>query len=584
MSKPYNIDDKRFLWKWTLLVTFVSSSLCENFQLIILHNNDMHGRFEQENGWGGFARTAEYIITKRAEALEGKIPPVLFLNAGDIFTGTIWFSVHRWKIAAAFIRTLNPEVMSLGNHEFDDKIENLCAYVKHCGSPIVCANCNFTLEPEAEKVVLPSYVLNVMGKKIGIIGYLTPDTKLAADTGRTIFEPEVDGIRREALRLKKDGISILIALGHSGWDMDIEIAESIPEIDVVVGGHTNTFLWHKAPSTAPSEEVPVSHYPTMIERDGAPACPVVQAYAYTKYIGHLSLTFNEEGELLEAVTNESYVVFLNESYPQNTRVLRLLKQFRPEVEYLRKSIVGKTEVNLDIDLCRREECNIANMVLDAFIDYKALHYNGTEGWTDCPIAILNGGAVRTSIPAGFITQGDLYTTMPFFQKLISFSIYGHQIKKTLEAGVRAEHLKEEGEFIQVSGIHYSYDRLRPIGHRVSHIRIRCGNCEYPIYEPMKFNKLYRLITNTFLANGGDGHSSLKNRLNSVIEDGFDTEVVEKYLEFNEVVRPEIESRIFYKQSSLRTGHPSGHQMMTPFVILILYLNTVVLFLYLCVNL
>lgn len=55
---------------------------------------------------------------------------------------------------------------------------------------------------------------------------------------------EVEGVRKEAERLKKEGVNILIAVGHAGYRKDMEMAEQVPDIDVVVGGHTNTFLWN----------------------------------------------------------------------------------------------------------------------------------------------------------------------------------------------------------------------------------------------------------------------------------------------------------------------------------------------------
>ncbi|GJQ76955.1 hypothetical protein Trydic_g15151 [Trypoxylus dichotomus] len=527
------------IWKWTLFATLLSSSLSENFRLIILHNHDMHSRFpKQKGGWGGFPRTAHYINERRKEAAEDKSPPVIYLNAGDTFTGSIWFSVHRWVIAAAFMKALRPDVLSLGNHEYDDGIDDMCNFVRYCGSPVVCANCNFSREPEAYKLVKPSHILTVKDRRIGIIGYLTTETRLEARPGETVFEDEVESVQKEAQRLTKEGIDIIIALGHAGFDIDREIAHKVPEVDVVVGGHTNTFLWHANFSTVPSSEKPEGHYPTMIERPGKPPCPVVQAYAYTKYIGHLSLVFDENGNLIHSDGEDSYVVFLNKSFKEDPKVVRLLNQFRPQIDLMSKNVIGETDVDLHADLCRKEECALANMVTDAFIDYKASLYNETKGWTDTPIAILNGGALRMDILQGPITQSDIFTTLPFFQKLVSFEIYGHQIKKTLETGVRRELSKVEGEFIQVSGIHYTFDRHRPVGHRVINIMMRCAECDCPMYEPIDYSKLYRIITIIFLANGGDGHSTLKNRINSEIEIAYDTDVVHKYLDYNDNVRPE----------------------------------------------
>ena len=110
------------------------------------------------------------------------------------------------------------------------------------------------------------------------------------------FLPEVKALREQAAKLKSEGVNIVIALGHSGFEMDKKIAAEVPGIDVVVGGHTNTFLYTGEP---PSSEQPEGPYPMMVKQEATgKMVPVVQAYAYTKYLGILRLQFDDEGELL----------------------------------------------------------------------------------------------------------------------------------------------------------------------------------------------------------------------------------------------------------------------------------------------
>jgi len=88
----------------------------------------------------------------------------------------------------------------------------------------------------------------------------------------------------EAKKLKAQGIKIIIALGHSGYLKDLEIAKNCPEVDIVIGGHTNTFLYTGAQPDAEHIDGP---YPTMVKQNSGKEVPVVQAYAYTKYLGKL---------------------------------------------------------------------------------------------------------------------------------------------------------------------------------------------------------------------------------------------------------------------------------------------------------
>lgn len=88
----------------------------------------------------------------------------------------------------------------------------------------------------------------------------------------------------EAKKLKAQGIKIIIALGHSGYAKDQEIAEKCPDVDIVIGGHTNTFLYSGPQPDVDHIDGP---YPTIVKQKSGKEVPVVQAYAYTKYLGKL---------------------------------------------------------------------------------------------------------------------------------------------------------------------------------------------------------------------------------------------------------------------------------------------------------
>ena len=117
-------------------------------------------------------------------------------------------------------------------------------------------------------------------------------------------------------------MNIIIAVGHSGFKKDKEIAKQVPLVDVVVGGHSNTFLYSGTP---PSNDKPSGEYPTIIEQTSGKKVPVVQAYAYTKYLGHLDLTFDENGNLIHWSGNP---ILLNQSYPKGNEYPILKKSHK----------------------------------------------------------------------------------------------------------------------------------------------------------------------------------------------------------------------------------------------------------------
>lgn len=247
--------------------------------------------------------------------------PVAFLGAGDFFQGSILYSEYKYSVVNDFVFRMGYDVITLGNHEFDDGVDGLVPFVqaaKEHSVSVVCTNLDISGEPKFKGLVEASivkYYRDDTGKNVsvGFVGYVTPTTTYLSNPGKTvIFNDEIKSLKKEVAKLKSQGIKIIIAIGHSGYQKDLEVAAEIPDIDVVVGGHTNTFLW---PGTIhpdappPSIEKPVDRYPTVVSH-GKSKTLVVQAYAYMKYLGKLDVTFNSEG-LIESYEGEPILMGRN---------------------------------------------------------------------------------------------------------------------------------------------------------------------------------------------------------------------------------------------------------------------------------
>ena len=135
--------------------------------------------------------------------------------------------------------------------------------------------------------------------------------------------------------MKRNGVKIFIALGHSGFEVDKRIAQAVPLIDVVVGGHTNTFLYN---GDATSIEKPKGSYPHhIIQPRSQKMVPVVQAYAYTKYLGDLQLVFNKFGELqIPSSGIGGNPILLDQSMPEDQSVLKALEPYKKKIDALSK--------------------------------------------------------------------------------------------------------------------------------------------------------------------------------------------------------------------------------------------------------
>ncbi|XP_060657702.1 protein 5NUC-like [Drosophila nasuta] len=535
-------------------------------EFIILHNNDMHARFEQtsRNGgvcsrydtskdkcFGGIARVAHEVRRHREEAKNGGTP-VLYLNAGDTYSGTAWFTLFRENITSAFLNKLQPDAMSLGNHEFDETIQSVVPFLNALSFPVLVSNMDMTNEPEllATNKLSNSTVLNVNGVKVGIIGYLTNQTKDDAHIN-VEFKDEVESINTEATKLKDKGINIIIALGHSGYQKDLEIARDCPEVDIVIGGHSHTFLDSSQPVADIADTNPEAvrgPYPTTVTQSSGKKVPVVQAYAYTKYLGKLKVQFDGDGNL---VSFDGSPILLNASIAQEQDVLDLLDAYRPAIAAIGERIIGFTKVDLEGGkVCRQRECNLGNLITDSMVYARVLENKGGDYWTDAAVALMGGGGIRGPIDKnaeGSITLRDIMDVLPFTNRLVLTRISGQTLRNALERAATLWSTDASGGFLQLSGIHVEYDFERGSGQRVVSASVLCAQCRIPSYSALNETDFYNIITTDFVLSGGDGFELLEkeNPHTEVLHKG-DIEALQQYLQRAPIVFPHLEERIVFK--------------------------------------
>jgi 2',3'-cyclic-nucleotide 2'-phosphodiesterase (5'-nucleotidase family) len=226
-------------------------------------------------------------------------------------------------------------------------------------------------------------------------------------------------------------------------------------------------------------------------------------------------------------------------------------------------VIGKSKVDLDGD-CRTRECNLGNLITDAAVYFFAQR-NIDDGWTDAPIALLNGGSIRAGIPAldkkGILKKEDIFNVWPFGNKLTRLNVNGTQLRLALEKSV--EHYDQtgvikRGGFLQYSGIQVVYDLNRPPMARVTSAWVRCGRCRIPEFLPLFENENYTIITSDYLSRGGDGYYMLTPSPEITIPTGVDElHIFEFFVSKFGPVFPAVERRIVFESfvtmsSSYRT--------------------------------
>ncbi len=498
-----------------------------DYTLTILHTNDFHARFEPiskyDSGcsedsnaegkcFGGSARLVTALADARARTNNS-----ILVDGGDQFQGTLFYTYYKGKLAAEMMNKLGYDAMTVGNHEFDDGPEVLRGFMDAVDFPVLMSNADFSGEELLAGKLLKSTVIERGGEKIGLIGLTPQDTdELASPGPNIIFTDPSQAVQGEVDKLTEMGVNKIIVLSHSGYGVDQKVAANTTGVDVIVGGHSNTYL----SNTSDRAEGP---YPTMVGNTA-----IVSAYAYGKFLGELNVTFNDAGEIVEA-TGEPMIMDAAVAEDEATKA-RIAEAAAP-LDEIRNRVVAEAAEAIDGERgsCRAAECTMGNLIADAMLD--RVKDQGVQ------IAIQNGGGIRASIDAGEVTMGEVLTVLPFQNTLSTFQVTGETIVAALENGV-SQHEEGAGRFPQVAGMSYAFDVSKEAGSRVSDVMV--GG------EPIDMGKIYSVVSNNYVRNGGDGYKMFRDAQNAYDFGPDLADVTAEYLAAKGPFKPYLDGRITAK--------------------------------------
>lgn len=214
--------------------------------LTILHVNDTHSHVEPDRSGrnkdqGGVIERA--VMLDSIRKAEGK-HNVLLLHAGDFSQGTSYFPVMNGDIEVDIINAMKYDCVTIGNHEFDNDMEELGRRLKNMKCKVVCANYDFQGELPG-KYIKPYTIIKKAGRKIGIVGMLCDvNSVVAAPIAKKIKHlDDAETLNKWAKFLKEEKkCDLVICLSHLGFDVDMRLVPQIRNVDVFVGGHSHTFL------------------------------------------------------------------------------------------------------------------------------------------------------------------------------------------------------------------------------------------------------------------------------------------------------------------------------------------------------
>jgi 2',3'-cyclic-nucleotide 2'-phosphodiesterase (5'-nucleotidase family) len=504
----------------------------KNYTLNLMHTNDTHANLDN------VAKKMTAIKSVRAEK-----PDALLLDAGDVFSGTLYFNEYKGLADLEFMELAGYDAMTFGNHEFDMGTEVLANFVKEANFPFVSANVNFAQDANLQSnfndsitasaaggQIYNGFIKEVNGEKIGIFGLTTAETKTISSPGKdVVFEDYIAEAQKTVDALKAQGVNKIVALSHLGyddsitWDNDLQLAAAVEGIDVIVGGHSHSKL------DAP-----------FIETTGDEDTVIVQANEYNKFLGTLDVTFDAEGKVIAPETKGSLLDITK--FADDAATANILNtKYKPAIDAKKATVVGTAAVELvgGNPPARVAETNLGNFIADGMLA-KAKTIN-----PDTAIALQNGGGVRVTLPAGNITLADVFKVLPFGNSLAIMDLKGSEIKEALEHGVKTAPATANGAFLQVAGMKFTYDATKPVGEKVQSILVKGQD---GTYTALDLTKNYPVATNIFTAKGGDGFTMFAKAYaeGRVSEPGFvDWEMFVDHIaaQPNKAVNAQVEGRI-----------------------------------------
>lgn len=463
----------------TLLVTVVvlvlaATAAAQSAQtlLTILYTSEHHGNLlpfdtPTAKGVGGMAARATIIVQVRRAA-----PNVLVLDSGDILIGTTISSVFRGEPDVLAMNLMGYDAVAVGNHEFDYGLDHFARLQRLATFPFISTSLR---APGRE--IAPIFVIKRVGGLRALIfsgiDELTFPDSIHPNVVRDLEYFDAVSSAKGLVRGIGRTVDLIVALTHMRTDQDLALAGEVPQINVIIGGHTEGFDGMLTAAGGRPVEA-LENPPTIF----------VKTQRMGATVGRLDLLI-EGGRVRRAAARNLPVT---SEVPPDPQVAALVKEYAGRLAARFAEVIGRATALLDgeRDNVRTRETNLGNLIADVMREFAR---------TD--VAIMNGGGVRGSISEGQITLGDAFRVLAFDNTLVTLQLTGAQLREALENGV-SQVEQGGGRFPQVSGMSFTFERARPVRQRV--VDVRVGG------QPLDPARVYSLSTNDFMAGGGDGYA------------------------------------------------------------------------------
>ncbi|KAF1970021.1 5`-nucleotidase protein-like protein [Bimuria novae-zelandiae CBS 107.79] len=460
-----------------------------NYNISFFHINDVHAHLDEfsssgtdctrpERGcYGGYARVKHIIDTQRPTKNDS-----LWLNVGDEFQGTLFYSYYRGEKIAETMNQLGFDAMTLGNHEFDGGDDELGAFLQNLTNiPIISANIHSTNEI-LNKTIKPYHIF--WDKGLALIGVTTEDTASISNPDEgTTFSSAVEAVQNAIDEIKATtNITRIAAITHIGYDKDQELAALTSGLQLIMGGHSHTLLGNMTGAEG--------SYPTITTNKDGDEVFIVTAYRWGEYVGYIDVTYDAAGKIL---AYHGAPIHITNTTKQDPELQAQIKAWRGPFEEFAAEVLGVSNVVLDQTTCQQRECLLGDYMADA------MYYYRKDAGEDVDFAIINAGGIRATIDEGNITRGEVLTSFPFGNSIVELTTDGATLRQVLEgivSGVSQTNGREVTSFLQISqSLRIQYDPAQPAGSQLVSVSIN--------NQTLDDAAEYRYVTLDFIAGGGD---------------------------------------------------------------------------------
>ncbi len=372
-------------------------------KLRILHTNDHHGHYLKDK-YGQYGMAArKTLIDQLRNDIRSDGGYHLLLSGGDIITGTMESDIFDAEPDFLGMKYIGYDAMAVGNHEFDNTYNVIKKQKKWAGFPFLSAN--ILWKKTGKRVFNPAYITREYnGVKIAVFGLTTIDTPFKASSDdakkKFKFQPIIKAAKKIVSEIKsKEKADIIIAVTHVGHfgsttsNGDIDLAKAVPEIDVVVGGHSQEIINAETHNNA----------------------IIVQAEDWGKYVGVLDLYIDQNNKRadfeyeLKPVNLKKKVggkrKLISKEIKEDDTLNELFRSYKSKADEIGKKVVGSLKSTLDGS---RTMVRSRQMAIGQFMGAALKHQvNGVD------IVVLNGGSIRSSLNKGKISRKDLHNVHPY---------------------------------------------------------------------------------------------------------------------------------------------------------------------------